>query len=189
MRTIGAWAVAAALTVGLGSAAARDDKTDGGSKYVGDRAGHLTNLLFGSPPPKLNNEKKPGMDNYQASPNLSEAPAHQQQRHMNAVLRRVQVCDRLRQIAEQTGNAELQQQADELEARAWAIYQRQTESLATSAAPIDSDAHPRSTAEGMKRAARSSAAKRNGSAPHRGIEEAQDESDRMDSILMGKERP
>jgi hypothetical protein len=173
-----AWGIAALLVLGLAGNAARaddkptDNKPSGGSKYIGDRGGHLTTLLFGSPAPAISKTAKADSDKYQAAPRLTQAIAHDPQRNINAVLRRVQVCDRLRQIAEQSGNAELQHQADELEARAWAIYQQQTEAMPSpSSAPIVE-----------KNAA--AAGKPSDSLPQLG-----GDVDRTADILRGRERP
>lgn len=52
--------------------------------------------------------------------------AAEQQRHMNAWFRRMEVCDRLRAIANETGNDALMNQADELAERANQLYRQQT---------------------------------------------------------------
>jgi hypothetical protein len=57
------------------------------------------------------------------------ATAAEQQRHMNAWFRRMEVCDRLRTIANQTGDEALMNQANELEERANLIYRQQTSVL------------------------------------------------------------
>lgn len=49
-----------------------------------------------------------------------------QERCKNALIRRMAVCDRLRDIADKTGNDALWEQANQLEERAQAIYWRQT---------------------------------------------------------------
>jgi hypothetical protein len=58
-----------------------------------------------------------------------EQTAKELKRHENALLRRMQVCDRLRQVAQDTNDADLERQADELEGLAQAAYQRHTERL------------------------------------------------------------
>lgn len=54
----------------------------------------------------------------------------ERQRHQNALMRRMEVCDRLRTIANQTGNEALMLQANELEERATRLYRQQTAGLA-----------------------------------------------------------
>lgn len=58
-----------------------------------------------------------------------ESTETERQRHQNAWFRRAQVCDRLRSIANQTGNQALMSQADELEERANELYRLQTSRL------------------------------------------------------------
>ena len=58
-----------------------------------------------------------------------ESAAALQHRHMNALLRRMEVCDRLQLIANQTGDESLMNKAFELQERANDIYRRQTEGL------------------------------------------------------------
>jgi hypothetical protein len=41
-------------------------------------------------------------------------------------LRRLQVCDRLQEIAEDTNNPNLRRRAEELKARAWDLYHKRT---------------------------------------------------------------
>ena len=52
------------------------------------------------------------------------AAAAERAREENALLRRQAVCLKLRTIAAQTNNEELRRQADELDDRAWSVYQR-----------------------------------------------------------------
>jgi hypothetical protein len=57
---------------------------------------------------------------------------------VKALWRRLKVCERLAEIAQQTNDQELARQAEELEARVWEIYHRQTGSL-RGAGPADQD--------------------------------------------------
>jgi hypothetical protein len=63
-----------------------------------------------------------------------EQAAEEQQRQLNAFLRRTQVCDRLKQIALQNNDTELERQADLLQQRAFEIYQQQVATLPRPAA-------------------------------------------------------
>jgi hypothetical protein len=45
---------------------------------------------------------------------------------MNAYLRRLSVCDRLREIAQETGNEALRAEAERLEEMAWNVYEQKT---------------------------------------------------------------
>jgi hypothetical protein len=60
----------------------------------------------------------PAVETVQASVNTSKEQAK--------FIRRQQVCDRLREVAIETGNVELEKQAQLLEQRAWLIYEQKT---------------------------------------------------------------
>jgi hypothetical protein len=128
----GVWAVAL-LGVAASGAGAQDVITDGReglpARFAGDRTGHSTwGPLWGT-----NDKTKSGAgeskDPTPPGPPVAEKTAHVQKREMNAFMRRQAVCDRLRQIADATGDGELARQANELEQRAWLIYQRRTAGL------------------------------------------------------------
>jgi hypothetical protein len=63
----------------------------------------------------------------------------EQARQEAALLRRIDVCDKLRQIALETNNNELDQLAQELDARARAVYAQRTARLKTNTQPADLD--------------------------------------------------
>jgi hypothetical protein len=64
-----------------------------------------------------------------AGPPVAEQTKRTQKQEQNAFLRRILVCDRLRQIAAETNDAALERQADALAEQAWLIYTRRTKSL------------------------------------------------------------
>jgi hypothetical protein len=127
MRRVGSWGVAAALIVGLGAAVAAADDANGDSKAAPVKSGWWSGLFGDKPKPHAKADKKAEVEPA-ALPNGAEI-AIVEQRQRNAALRRVQVCDRLRQVAVQTGNADLERQVDEMEARAWEVYRQQTAHL------------------------------------------------------------
>jgi hypothetical protein len=71
-------------------------------------------------------------DKSAAAPAVSE-----QERQEAALLRRIDVCDKLRQIAFETNNNELDQLAQELDARARAVYAQRTARLKPTAPIAD----------------------------------------------------
>jgi hypothetical protein len=87
----------------------------------------------GRPASKAKAENTPPAEDKSRSTAAAAMNAAEQQRQINAVLRRMEVCDRLRMIAFQTSNEELLRQADALEARARDIYNRQTAQLSLNA--------------------------------------------------------
>jgi hypothetical protein len=121
--------VAAALIVGLGVAAAMADDSEGDGKSAPAKSGWWSSWFAEKPKTKPKAEKKPPVEDRPAPPSMPESPAAQQQREMNAVLRRMEVCDRLRTIALETGNDELMRQAEALEARAQELYRQHTAQL------------------------------------------------------------
>ena len=140
MRRVGAWGVAAALIAGLGVAAAMADDSDSDAKTAAAKSGWWSSWLGEKPKPKAKAAKKPPAEEHPL-PRPVEPAGAEQQREMNAVLRRMEVCDRLRTIALQTGNDELMRRAEELEARAQEIYRRHTANP-PAAAPVEEEAPP-----------------------------------------------
>jgi hypothetical protein len=133
--------VAAALLLGLGAAVATTRAED---FYQQENSQEATGLLSGMFNEKPKKQVKHGKSSKNAKHAKEEAPrpvvptaeagyvepaAAEQQRRMNALIRRMEVCDRLRMIADQTGNDALMIQANELEERANAIYRQQVSGL------------------------------------------------------------
>ncbi|HTU21319.1 MAG TPA: hypothetical protein VMG10_24915 [Gemmataceae bacterium] len=134
MRRLGSGG-AAVLIVGLGMAVVT---ARGGDDSVGAPTGNglLSGIFHEKPRSHGRMDVNPGAEAPQPGSNVASAAA-EQQRHMNALIRRMEVCDRLRMIANQTGNETLMNQAYELEERAKAIYQRQVAGLPLAApAPL-----------------------------------------------------
>jgi hypothetical protein len=82
---------------------------------------------------KLKPEDKAKVADASSATASIERTAKELRRHENALLRRMQVCDRLRQIAQDTNDEELERQADELEDLARAAYQRHAQRLGVGA--------------------------------------------------------
>jgi hypothetical protein len=119
--------VAAALIVGLAAAVATTRGADTDNNAPVSKG--LLSGLFHEKPKKSTKQVNKAVEEKPQPVRPAESAAAQQQRHMNAWFRRVQVCDRLRMIALQTGNDTLRDQADELEERANALYRQQTSGL------------------------------------------------------------
>jgi hypothetical protein len=148
MRRLSLGGVAAALLMGLGVAVATTRADD----YYDDNTPEPKGLLSGMFGEKPKSQAKRSK-NVKSSKNAKNAKAGEaaprpvptaeagyvemaaaeQQRRMNALIRRMEVCDRLRMIANQTGNEALMLQANELEERANAIYRQQMAGLPVSA--------------------------------------------------------
>jgi hypothetical protein len=146
MRRLGAGVVAAALLGVLGAAAgASEPDADKADKPV-DRAPWRANkpLPAEKPKPKAEEKKPP------PGPSPSDLMAKELSRHKNALLRRMQVCDRLRQVAQDTNDADLECKADELEEQARLAYQRHADRLGISAALAAEKKRDKSSAEPPK---------------------------------------
>jgi hypothetical protein len=128
MRRFGAWrgpavAVTAALALGVFTCAAPAQPPPVGNK-PGESPG-LFGRLFGAP-------AKPGPKQEAGpKPNAAKQTAAQLQEELAAYNRRCQVCDRLREVAQETGDEKLRDKADELEAQAFKLYQERTAHLPT----------------------------------------------------------
>ncbi len=68
-------------------------------------------------------------------PSPREKELAEVKREQAAYLRRLAVCDQMREIALKNNDENLNRQADELQAQAWAIYSKHTGSFATGKAP------------------------------------------------------
>lgn len=140
MRRAGLGGVTAALMLGLAAVATTRAGDDEAKEPVAK--GLLSGLFHEKPRvnPAAQQLHKAIAEKPLSAPPL-EAVAVQRERYKNAWMRRAEVCDRLRMIAEQTGNDTLRQQADELEERATAIYRQQTSGLASpvQAVPLTGD--------------------------------------------------
>jgi hypothetical protein len=60
-----------------------------------------------------------------SGPTAAEKEA-ERQREWNALWRRLDVCQRLQQVAAETDNPELQRQAERLEEQAWVVFEQRT---------------------------------------------------------------
>jgi hypothetical protein len=117
----------------LAAATTRAADPDGNAPAA---SGLLSGLFHEKPRAQAKSAKKAN-ETTLPPPSGVELPETQRQRHVNAWIRRMEVCDRLRIIADQTGNMALRSQADELEERANALYRQQTANLPVAAqAPL-----------------------------------------------------
>src|SRR5260370_16767066 len=155
MRKVGAWGWAASFVVGLGVAVTRaeeDDNADSRSKSSGWTPTWQWKPLgnwFGSqevkkavekqvlPKPEPTAAKKPTAPVRPAS--LVDEAAAKRGQEEAALLRRLQACDKLREIAIQTKDDALLRRAEELEDRAHATYAHRTASLPSAAPTFQSD--------------------------------------------------
>jgi len=138
MHRLRAWGIAPALLLGLAAAAAAAEPDAGARPVYGSGDGLLVNLFGGGhkAEPKADvkatdraGDKGPTAANAPPTPSPAQARATFE-REQQILLRRQKVCDQLRQIALEGGNADLERQADELDERAFAVFQQRTAGLA-----------------------------------------------------------
>ena len=127
MRTSTVWTVAAALVLGTAAlwGAAQEPAP-------AENKGGLFSGLFGkkAEAPKAAPAKEPGPAKEEARPATSlDAAAAVRERELDAYLRRMAVCDKLRAIAEQTQDEALERKADQLLQRSLAVFQHRTAHL------------------------------------------------------------
>ncbi len=135
MRRLGTglWSVAL-LGVAVSVAGAQGVISDGRdgvpTRYAGGQPGNTTfGNVFGP-----SDKSGTGTANSQpvtvpAGPPVAERERRTFEHEKRAFLRRLLVCDRLRQIAEETGDPDLTRQADALHEKAWLIYTYRTRPL------------------------------------------------------------
>jgi hypothetical protein len=119
--------MAAALIVGLGAIT-----TTRGDDYQGKAPpskGLLSSLFAEKPRAKAKTDAKSVEDKATSTAAVVESAHALQQRYQNALLRRMEVCDRLQFIADETGDEELRNRAYQLQERANEIFRLQMASL------------------------------------------------------------
>jgi hypothetical protein len=153
MRRLGVWGgLGTAILLGLGTAALAEDPADGAA------APHPNNGWYGhlffsndkpapapAPVPVRNDKKadRKGTKSPEApakvAPVVDEA-AQQRNREEAAYLRRLAVCDKLKQIAYQTNDEKLQRQAEQLDERVWEVYSQRIANLPVGRSDLERDA-------------------------------------------------
>lgn len=139
MRRTGAWALGGVALVGL----CVGTPLRGAGDEDADAKPAVKSSWFGRPQAGAKAaEKKPAAQAEAPKKpvrSAQEAAVAERQREEQALLRRLEVCDRLRQVASATSDQELYRLADELTERAQAVYGQRTAHLPASAAAYQSD--------------------------------------------------
>jgi hypothetical protein len=108
------------------------------SSWFGWMLGGSTPAKPAEAPPREAPIKKTKPAPVKPTPVVDEAAAVRS-REETAYLRRVAVCDRLKQVALQNNDQELVKMAEQLEERAWVVYSQRTAQLPASHADFDLD--------------------------------------------------
>lgn len=147
MRGLGVWGIGTTLAVALGAAAA-DKETRPAPGRFGSKS--VFEVVVGAdekkPAPKAakNADKaKPrdaakGKDKDKGEKDDAPPPrspaAERREREEATLLRRLEVCDRLRKVARDTADPDLERLAQQLDTRAWDVYKDRTARLPGAAA-------------------------------------------------------
>lgn len=123
----GLYAIAVALACTLAVSARAADAEDAPPAAAAPSGNWFTRWMTPSKPAALKKTAEKPMkeeDFAQQQQTARASAAAERAREENALLRRQAVCLKLRTMADQTHNEELHRQADELDDRAWSVYQR-----------------------------------------------------------------
>ncbi len=148
MRTLWGMGICSLICLGLviGTARAGSDDDEPASKpRYGKGPGLMDRLLQAGekpaekkPAPKKDKEKAEKPSEKPAAP-APDSPVAIRAREQAAWERRMQICMRLMDLANQTNDEELYRRAEELEQRAWEVYRQRTAHLPVSAVTGDQD--------------------------------------------------
>jgi hypothetical protein len=138
MRGVGKKGMAAALVLGLAvSVGAAQDRDDGPKPAS---SGKMAGWFGGKDKAEA---KKDPADRPLPGPSVVERAEAVRQRELKNYLRRIDVCDKLAQIAEDTNDQQLLSQVEEMKERVWAVYQQRTANLTPGASSESEDASSR----------------------------------------------
>jgi hypothetical protein len=144
MRKRSAWRLGAALLFGLGSVIAgptdarAGNETGSASTKSGDWFGRSARPADNEPSTRRE-RVDPDKPSSSQPPTVIQEAASLRSREEAKYLRRLQVCDRLRDIADQTNDTTLARRADELMARAEELYRKRTANLPSAQPLFESD--------------------------------------------------
>jgi hypothetical protein len=144
MRTVAVWGLSSALLLGLATSAVRaDDREDDTPRPAAKTSnGNWFTRLFGgggnnaeAKTPSRQQRDSSKKEDTSRPLTMAETSVAVRAREKLAWERRQLVCDKLRQIAEQTNDDELLRKVEQLHHRIWAVYEQHTASLFDRPAP------------------------------------------------------
>ena len=125
MRMVGKRLAAAALLTGLAASAAWAQQPDGDLHSAAPKPKSFWEGWF-APAAKPVDKKLDGLAPPPAGPSAAEVAAVTRKREFAVYSRRMEVCDRLTEIAVQNNDDAMQTRVEQLKDRAWDIYQQRT---------------------------------------------------------------
>jgi hypothetical protein len=126
MREVSKQGMAMALVLGLAVSLAAAQGRDDGPRPMASGSGRWSEWLSGKDKPEA---KKEAVEKPSAGPSVLERAEAVRQRELKNYLRRIDVCDKLAQIAEDTNDPQLLNEIEEIKERVWAVYQQRTANL------------------------------------------------------------
>jgi hypothetical protein len=145
MRGVGKTAMATALVLGLAVSVAAAEEKDDWPKPASSGSGGWGGWFGGKDKPEA---KKEAADRPAPGPSPAERAEVVRQLELKNYLRRIDVCDKLAQVAEDTNDQRLLSQVEEMKERVWAVYQQRTANLVSAGLPSETGgpAKPREAA-------------------------------------------
>jgi hypothetical protein len=140
MNRLRVWGLSAALAAGVGGQAVAGDP------YMSSEQTTLMSKIFSPKPSRPLGPSGPPAPATITAPLTPEALAGCLKAEQDAYLRRVNVCDKLRRVADETADPVLSRKAEELERQAEALYNARIAALGLN----KSRATPRQSAETVK---------------------------------------
>ena len=137
MRRLGAGITVAVLLAGLAATAAHGDDGDLHSAAPQPKMWWDGWFTAAAPKPDKKDDKKPDtvIPVTTPAPSSVERAAASRQRERADMNRRMEVCDRLTEVAVEHNDTAMQTQVDQLRDRVWQLYQQRTAGLPASGSP------------------------------------------------------
>jgi len=134
MRIVGKGMAVAVLLTGLAASAALAQESDGDLHSAAPKPKSLWDGWF-TPAAKPAEKKLDPIAAPPAGPTAAEVGAATRKRELAAYTRRMEVCDRLMEVAVANNNEAMQARIEQLKDRAWELYQQRTSGLSGSQSP------------------------------------------------------
>jgi hypothetical protein len=131
MRIVGSGMMAAVLLTGLAASAAWAQESDGDLHSAAPRPKAFWEGWF-APAAKPVEKKPDKLAAPPAGPSAAEVAAATRKRELAAYSRRMEVCDRLMEVAVANNDDAMQARIEQLKDRAWELYQQRTGALSAS---------------------------------------------------------
>ena len=139
MRIVGKGMMAAVLLTGLAASAALAQESDGDLHSSAPKPKAFWEGWF-TPAAKPVEKKFDKLAAPPAGPTAAEVAAATRKRELAAYSRRMEVCDRLTEIAIGKNDDAMQARIEQLKDRAWELYQQRTGALSASGSPSPDEA-------------------------------------------------